>query len=229
MKPSSAAVRRLEALRPWRGVEWDPATRDTKANYRFLVTAVAPRPIAWVTTVDKAGVVNAAPFSWFNAVCPDPPMVMLAIGKRPDGSPKDTLRNIRDVGEFVVNAVPRSAAAAMVASSADYPPGESEVERLSLATRPSKAVRPPRLADSPIHLECRLQEVLTVGRDGNHALVLGTVVHVACDDAVLDERGNVDPSKAQLVGRLGGANYVGTSGFFAIPWPKDPGDAVRRP
>lgn len=222
----------LQLFKPWRlcrTVEWDPATRDAKANYRFLVTAVTPRPIAWVTTVDGKGLVNAAPFSWFNTVCPDPPMVMLAIGLRPDGSPKDTLRNIRATGEFVVNAVVRAAAAAMVASSADFPPEQSEVEALHLATTPSHTVRPPRLADAPIHLECRLDRVIPIGRADNHALVIGNIVHIACDDAVLDARGNVDSSKVSMVGRLGGANYVDTSAFFQIPWPKDPGDAVRKP
>ncbi len=231
MAGSWLAFRGLQLFKPQPldpAVEWDPATRDAKSNYRFLVSAVVPRPIAWVTTVDSRGVVNAAPFSWFNAVCPDPPMVMLAIGKRPDGSPKDTLRNIRDTKEFVVNAVPRAAAAAMVASSADYPPDRSEVEALHLATSPSRTVRPPRLADSAIHLECRLDRVVPIGRDDNHVLVLGIIVHIASDDAVLDARGNVDPNKAIFVGRLGGSNYTDTSDFFAIPWPKDPGDTLRR-
>ncbi|MES2155631.1 MAG: flavin reductase family protein [bacterium] len=210
-------------------MEWDPARRDAKANYRFLVTAVAPRPIAWVTTVDGAGVVNAAPFSWFNTICPDPPMVMLAVGHRPDGSPKDTVRNIRHTGEFVVNVVTRDLAEPMVASSADYAPGQSEVEALHLATAPSRVVRPPRLAASPVHLECRLERILPIGRNDNHMLVLGAVVHIACDDAVLDARGNVDPAKVTLVGRWGGANYVATEHAFQVPWPQDPGDAMRKP
>lgn len=212
-----------------KAVEWAPSERDAKATYRFLTTAVAPRPIAWVTSVNQAGVVNAAPFSWFNSVCPDPPMVMIAIGNRPDGSPKDTVRNIRDTHEFVVNAVPRSLVQVMVDSSADYHPDVSEVDSLGLQTAPSRTVRPPRLADSPIHLECRLERVLPIGRGGNHSLVLGEVVHIAVDDAVLGEKGLVDPTKLTLVGRWGGADYVDTSSRFTVPWPKDPGDPLRKP
>lgn len=209
-------------------MEWEPASRPPKENYRFLVTAVAPRPIAWVTTVDGRGAVNVAPFSWYNTVCPDPPMVMLAIGRRPDGSPKDTLRNAEETGEFVVNAVVRSAAEQMVATAADYPPGTSEADALGLRTLPSRVVRPPRLAASPIHLECRVERILPLGRGGNHSLLLGEVVHIGADDAVLDAKGNVDPAKLTLVARWGGSGYVDTSGLFAIPWPTDPGDALRR-
>jgi flavin reductase (DIM6/NTAB) family NADH-FMN oxidoreductase RutF len=203
-------------------VEWDPAERTGSATYRFLTSAVAPRPIAWVTTVSPAGVVNAAPFSWFNAVCPDPPMVMLAIGSRPDGSPKDTVRNLRETGEFVVNIVPAPLAQVMVQSSAEYPPEVSEVRELGLRTAPSHTVRPPRLADSPVHLECRLHSVTVLGKRDDHTLVLGQVVRMAADDGVLDANGNVDPAKVVLVGRMGGANYVDTSRPFSIPWPGRP-------
>jgi flavin reductase (DIM6/NTAB) family NADH-FMN oxidoreductase RutF len=208
-------------------VDWDPSDRPAKENYRFLTSAVAPRPIAWVTTVSPAGVVNAAPFSWFNTVCPDPPMVMLCIGSRADGSPKDTWRNIRDTGEFVVNAVPREAAESMVASSAEYGPDESEVAALGLATVPSRAVRPPRLAASPVHLECVLDREVTLGRGGDHHLVLGRIVHVAADDAVLDAKGNVDPAKLTFVARMGGANYSDTSARFQVAWPPRAPDRLR--
>lgn len=203
-------------------VEWDPAGRTGSASYRFLTSAVAPRPIAWVTTRSPAGLVNAAPFSWFNTVCPDPPMVMLSIGTRPDGTPKDTLRNLRDTGEFVVNLVPAALARAMVQSSAEYPPDVSEVQALGLATAPSRRVAPPRLAGSPVHLECRLHSLTPLGRRDDHTLVLGEVVHVAADDGVLDANGNVDPAKVTLVGRMGGPNYVDTARPFAIPWPGKP-------
>lgn len=209
-------------------MEWDTAGRDSKSNYRFLTSAVAPRPIAWVTSLDPTtDVLNAAPFSWFNSVCPDPPMLMLAIGSRPDGTPKDTLRNIRASREFVVNVVPHAAASVMVQSSADFPPDVSEAGALGLKTTASQRVKPPRLADSPIHLECKLDRIMTIGRTGDHNLVLGEVVHVGADDGVLDARGNVDPTKLVLVGRLGGANYVDTRNVFTIPWPKDAGDVLR--
>lgn len=208
-------------------MEWNPETRPAKENYRFLTSAVAPRPIAWVTTMSPAGVVNAAPFSWFNSVCPDPPMVMLSIGSRADGSPKDTYRNIRDTKEFVVNAVTREAADAMVATSADYAPDESEVAALGLATVPSRAVRPPRLAASPVHLECVLDREVVLGRGGDHHLVLGRIVHIAADDGVLDAKGNVDPAKATFVARMGGANYTDTSTRFQMAWPERAPDRLR--
>ncbi|MCA1818868.1 MAG: flavin reductase family protein [Thermoplasmatota archaeon] len=208
-------------------VEWDPAARPAKENYRFLTSAVAPRPIAWVTTVDEAGLVNAAPFSWFNSVCPEPPMVMLAIGARADGTPKDTVRNIRATREFVVNVVSRPLAEPMVLSAADYPPDVSEVEELDLVTAPSHAVRPPRLAASPVHLECVLHDVIPLGRD--HSLVLGRIVHVGADDAVLDAKGNIDPAKVTFVGRMGGATYADTSSRFQVAWPEKAVDRLRTP
>ena len=208
-------------------VEADPAARDARANYHFLTSAVAPRPIAWVTTVDATtGVINAAPFSWFNAVCADPPMLMLAIQPRPDGSPKDTARNIRATGEYVVNVAPKAALDAMVQSSGDYAPDVSEVELLGLATAPSRKVRPPRLAASPVHFECRLAQEIPLGR-GPTSLLLGEVVHFAADDAVLDARGNVDPARLTLLGRLGGSEYVGTAAHFTAKRPRIQGDAVR--
>jgi flavin reductase (DIM6/NTAB) family NADH-FMN oxidoreductase RutF len=208
-------------------MEWDTAARSAKEMYRFLTTAVAPRPIAWVTTVSPDGLVNAAPFSWFNTVCADPPMVMLAIGARADGSPKDTLRNIEATREFVVNVATRDAVKEMVATAAEYAPDESEVEALGLATSPSAAVRPPRLAASPVHLECVLHDVHRLGRD--QALVLGRVVHVGADDAVLDAKGNVDPEKVTFAARMGGAWYTDTSSRYQVPWPERPPDGLRGP
>jgi flavin reductase (DIM6/NTAB) family NADH-FMN oxidoreductase RutF len=208
-------------------VEADPASRDARANYHFLTSAVVPRPIAWVTTVDPAsGVVNAAPFSWFNAVCADPPMVMLAILERAPGVPKDTVRNLRATGEFVVNVSPKALAEQMVQTSGDYPPEVSEVHVAGLATAPSRKVRPPRLAASPVHLECRLAQEIPLGRTQKVSLVLGEVVHIGADDAVLDARGNVDPARLAVVARLGGSEYVDTERFFTLKRPKQ-GDAVR--
>jgi flavin reductase (DIM6/NTAB) family NADH-FMN oxidoreductase RutF len=208
-------------------VELDPGTRESRLNYHFLTSAVIPRPIAWVTTLDpKTGVLNAAPFSWFQAVCADPPMVMLAIQHRADGSPKDTVRNIRASGEFVVNVSPKALAAEMVASSGEYPPEVSEVEALGLRTAPSRRLKVPRLADSPVHLECRLHQEIPLGGKGGTSLVLGEVVHLAADDAVLDARGNVDPAKLVLLARLGGKEYVDTERFFTLQRPS-PDDVLR--
>ena len=208
-------------------MELDPATRESRLNYHFLTSAVMPRPIAWVTTVDPAtGVVNAAPFSWFQAVCADPPMVMLAIQRRGDGTLKDTVRNIRATKEFVVNVSPKGLAKEMVQTSGEYGPDVAELEAVGLATAPARKVQPPRIAASPVHLECRLHQEIPLGGQGGTSLLLGEVVHFAADDAVLDARGNVDPAKLTLVARLGGSEYVDTERFFTIKRPVLD-DAVR--
>jgi flavin reductase (DIM6/NTAB) family NADH-FMN oxidoreductase RutF len=201
-------------------MELDPATRESRLNYHFMTSAIVPRPVAWVTTVDPAtGVVNAAPFSWFQAVCADPPMVMLAIQKRSDGSPKDTVRNIRATGEFVVNVSPRALAKEMVQTSGEYGPDVSELAEVGLATAPSRKVRPPRIAASPVHLECRLHSETPLGRGDGTSLIVGEVVHLAADDAVLDARGNVDPARLVVVARMGGAEYVDTERVFTMRRP----------
>lgn len=208
-------------------MELDPATRESRLNYHFLTSAVMPRPIAWVTTLDPAtGVVNAAPFSWFQAVCADPPMVMLAIQHRADGTLKDTVRNIRATGDFVVNVSPKALAAQMVQTSGEYGPEVAELDVVGLATAPSRKVRAPRIAASPVHLECRLHQEIPLGGKGGTSLLLGEVVHLAADDAVLDARGNVDPAKLTLVARLGGSEYVDTAQFFTLKRPVLD-DAVR--
>lgn len=209
-------------------MELDPATRESRANYHFLTSAIVPRPIAWVTTVDaETEVVNAAPFSWFQAVCADPPMVMLAIQRRADGSPKDTVRNIRATKEFVVNVSPKALAREMVQTSGEYGPEVSELAEVGLATAPSRKVRPPRIAASPVHMECRLHQEVALGGNGGTSLLIGEVVHFAADDAVLDARGNVDPAKLALVARMGGAEYVDTERFFTLKRPSMD-DVLRR-
>jgi flavin reductase (DIM6/NTAB) family NADH-FMN oxidoreductase RutF len=140
-------------------MEINAANLDADAAYRLLVGAVVPRPIAWITTVSPSGVVNAAPFSCYTFVCNDPPMLAINIGRR-DGQSKDTARYIRNSGEFVVNVVSENLLEAMHASSAECGPEISEVEALKIAVVPSIAVRPPRIAASPINLECHLDNVI---------------------------------------------------------------------
>lgn len=197
-------------------MEWSPADRSPAAHYHFLTSAVAPRPIAWVTTVDDAGTVNCAPFSYYQAVCSDPPMLMLSLSDRPGGGPKDTLRNLEATGEFVVHAAPAGQARAVVDTAAPHPPGVSETDLLGLETRPSSVVRPPRLAASPVAMECRLVETRRFGDRLRVTVVFGEVVRFHADDAVLDDRGNVRPDAVGFLARLGGHHYAAVRETFEV-------------
>ncbi len=131
--------------------------------YQTLVSVVTPRPIAWVTTIDRDDRVNLAPFSFFNAFGANPPVVVFSPTLRRDGSKKDTLLNVEATREFVVNAAVAPLATQVNASSKELPPGESEVEYVGLHTVPSVKVKPPRLAESPVNLECKLIQVVPIG------------------------------------------------------------------
>jgi flavin reductase (DIM6/NTAB) family NADH-FMN oxidoreductase RutF len=197
-------------------MEIDAEKLDADAAYRLLVGAVVPRPVAWITTVSASGLINAAPFSCYTFVCNDPPMLAINIGRR-DGELKDTARNIRESGEFVVNVVSENLLESMHASSAECGPEISEVEALRIATAPSVAVRPPRIAASPVNLECRLDRVLELGRLRNE-LVFGRIVHFHVSDAVC-ERGRIDSEKLHPVARLAGRQYARLGGIVRLPPP----------
>ncbi|WP_458094015.1 flavin reductase family protein [Roseomonas sp. WA12] len=162
---------------------------------------IAPRPIGWITTVDEAGRVNLAPYSFFNAFNSNPPIVGFASEGR-----KDSLRNIEATGEFVCNLVTRPLADAMNRSSIPLPPGQSEMEHAGIAAAPSRLIRPPRVAETPAALECRLLQVVTMrGLDGQALdthLVLGQVVGVHIDRAYLKD-GIFDTKAAKPIGRCG--------------------------
>jgi flavin reductase (DIM6/NTAB) family NADH-FMN oxidoreductase RutF len=188
--------------------------------YRTLVDVVTPRPIAWVTTVDAQGRVNLAPFSFFNAFGSNPPVVVFSPTRRRDASKKDTLLNVEATGEFVVNAAVASLAEQVIDSSRELPPGESEVEYVGLHTVPSVKVRPPRLAESPVNLECRVVQIVPVGTGPIAAnLVIGEVLAIHVADHVLDPKGKVDPRKLRTIARLGGDWYCHTSDLFEMKRP----------
>jgi flavin reductase (DIM6/NTAB) family NADH-FMN oxidoreductase RutF len=189
--------------------------------YRMLIGIVTPRPIAWVTSVDLQGRVNLAPFSFFNAFGANPPVVVFSPGLRRDGTKKDTLLNVEATGEFVVNAAVESLAEQVNLSSKELPHGQSEVELTGLSLQPSLRVKPPRLAESPVHMECKVLQIVPVGNgpaSGN--LVIGEVILIHVDDAVLDARGNVDPRKLKTIARLGGDDYCRTSDLFQMIRPQ---------
>jgi flavin reductase (DIM6/NTAB) family NADH-FMN oxidoreductase RutF len=210
----------------------DPSERTSRQLYKLMVSAVVPRPIAWVSTRSAAGVINVAPFSYFQVVGSRPPMVSICIGPRKwDGEvvDKDTLRNIEETGELVVNIATVDAVEAVNASSAEYPPEVSERDALRLETIPSDLVAPPRLAASPIHFECRRERVLRLGQAPQTAMVIGEVVRFHIADALWDaEADAIDPGRLRPLARLGGSLFAELGELLSHPRPPAPHAARSR-
>jgi flavin reductase (DIM6/NTAB) family NADH-FMN oxidoreductase RutF len=201
-------------------VQIDVARAGVVEVYRLLVGVVTPRPIAWVTSIDPEGHVNLAPFSFYNAFGANPPVVVFSPTLRRDGSRKDTLRNVEATGEFVLNGAVESLAEPMNLTSKEIPFGHSEAELAGLNLLPSVKVKPPRVAGTPVHLECTLIQVVPVGQGPIAAnLVIGEVVMLHIDDGVLDEKGAVDPRKLRSIARLGGDYYCRTTDLFEMKRP----------
>jgi len=188
--------------------------------YHLLVGIVTPRPIAWVTTIDPEGRVNLAPFSFFNAFSANPPVVVFSPTLRRDGSKKDTLRNVETTGEFVLNAAVESLAEKINLSSKELHYGQSEVDLTGLSLLPSLKVKPPRLAETPVTMECKLLQIVRLGEGpiaGN--LVIGEILVMHIDETVLDGKGRIDPRKLKTIARLGGDYYCRTSDLFEMKRP----------
>ncbi len=199
----------------------DVASSPVLDVYRALVGIVTPRPIAWVTTLDAEGRVNLAPFSFFNVFGANPPVVVFSPTLRRDGTPKDTLRNVQSSGEFVLNAAVAELAEAVNLTSKELPPGQSEADLAGLTLVPSSKVRPPRVGQSPVHLECTLRQVLPIG-DGpiSANLVIGEVLLIHVADDLLDDLGRIDPRKYQTIARLGGDWYCRATDLFTMTRPE---------
>jgi len=178
-----------------------------RAVYALLTQLVVPRPIAWISSLGPDGTRNIAPHSYFNIVSDSPPVVHFT-----SGGEKDTLRNVRSSGEFVVNVVSRELVEAMNLTAVDFPPGEDEFVWAGLESAPSKTVAVPRVAAARAVLECRVHSELTIG---NGTMVFGEVLHVATDDDVWVE-GVVAPERLAAVGRLGGSAYAPTDQPFRL-------------
>lgn len=197
---------------------FDLETLDDAFGYKLLTATVQPRPIAWVTTLGADGAVNCAPFSFFNAMGGAPPIVALGLQPRA-GALKDTARNITETGEFVVNLVPFRLAEAMNITCVDAPPGVNELELAGLAAAPSVKVAPPRIAESPISLECRVLQIVESGP--LQRVVIGQVLalHVA-DDLVSDPaRGHLKTRELDLITRGGGQDYLRQGAVFSMARP----------
>jgi flavin reductase (DIM6/NTAB) family NADH-FMN oxidoreductase RutF len=189
---------------------------ESRDRYKLLTALIVPRPIAWVTSLSPTGAVNAAPFSFFNVFSEDPPIVMIALNKRPDGRTKDTQGNILRSKEFVVQIADEPLAEAMHKSSGDFPPDVSEIEQLGLTLAPSVGVGPPRIATAPFALECRLWKVIEVGDD--RVLIMGEGIHFHVRDDLWDhERMRVRDEAYFPVGRMFADRYVKTRDRLMFP------------
>ncbi len=199
-------------------IELDLLTTHADRAYPILAGLVTPRPIAWVTTMNEDGSVNAAPFSFFNMFGDEPPLVIFAPGNRNDGSPKDTARNCERTGEFVVNLVDEALAEVMVRTAASLPYGVSEAEREKLDTAASSAVAPPRIAAAPAALECKVH---SIQRIGENRLVLGIVQRVQVREEFWDpETLRVRGERFHPVGRMSVPNwYCRTGDLFEMIRP----------
>lgn len=193
-------------------VSLEPAALESGAAYHLLNSLVVPRPIAWVSTRSEKGVANLAPHSYFTVLAPDPPTICFS-----SGGEKDSLRNARFTGDFVVNIVGEELAEAMNHTSADFPPEESEFTAAGLTPIPSDLVRAPRLAEAPASMECRLLQVLEIGRTPNY-VVIGEVVRFHVAERVWRD-GRVDMAALRPVGRLAGSGYSYTRDLFRMDRP----------
>ena len=186
-------------------MELDLEGKHADRAYAVLASLVIPRPIAWVTTMNAAGELNAAPFSFFNVLGANPPIVGFGRGDREDGEPKDTARNVRLTHEFVVNLVDESVAEAMNQTAASLPYGENELTLAGLKTRPSSTIRPPRIAESPASLECVEWGTLQIG---DNRLVIGLVKRIHARDELIDmETLRIRSEHFHAIGRMASPNW----------------------
>lgn len=193
---------------------------DHGLRYNPLKACVVPRPIGWITSMSAAGVVNLAPFSFFNILSYDPPFVMFSAGTHErDGGPKDTVANVEATGEFVYNMATWAQREAMNQTASIVERGVDELRAAGLEACPSRLVRPPRVAGSPVHFECRLHAVVTLpGRTpaAKHSLVIGRVVAVHIDDAALTPDGRIDVVRLRPIARLGYKEYTSVDSVFEM-------------
>ncbi len=188
---------------------------DWQTQYKLLCGSVTPRPIALVTTLGPKGP-NAAPFSFFNAVGSGPAMLAFSVGARPDG-PKDTIANIRAIPEFVVHIVSDAIKDGMNVCGTDYAYGVNELAEAGFTAVPSVKVRPPRIAEAPVAMECKLVQIVELGQRPNY-LVIGEVVHFHYHDGIVNDRFHVDVGRINPIGRLAGkGGYTRVTDRFEMP------------
>lgn len=199
-------------------MEFDFSCLAGAERYKLMSATITPRPIAWLTTLSREGVRNAAPYSFFNMMSAEPPLVAIGIMRRPDGSYKDSARNIIETREFVVNLVSEADALAMNLTCIDAPPDVDELGLGLIGTAPSSAIAPPRIASAPVAMECRLFQSIDAGLS---TIILGEVLHFHIDDALVDpSKLHVDTLAMRLVARMHGAGwYARSTDLFQLERP----------
>ena len=194
-----------------------PAEVEPPIVYSTMIRAITPRPIAWVSTVSPNGVSNLAPFSYFNGVCSRPAALSFSPVNKPDGSKKDTVRNIEANGQFVVNVVPFKLARQMLSTASELDYEESEFEIAGVSAIPSHTVEVPSVAESPIRFECKLIQIVPVGEGPLAAnLIIGEILLMDIDESVLNDKQKIDPELVDTIGRMGGIEYCRTTDRFKI-------------
>jgi flavin reductase (DIM6/NTAB) family NADH-FMN oxidoreductase RutF len=199
----------------------DPAALSEDAAYFWQIATIVPRPIAWVTTRNEDGSTNLAPFSFFTGICSDPPLCLICVSRRErDGQDvvKDTRRNIERTGEYVIHVVTDALVGRMNQTSGDYAYGVDELALVGVTPLPADRVQVPRIAESPVAMECRLHQLHEVGRSGT-AIIVGEILLWHVSDDVLTG-GRVDFGKLDAIGRMGGAHYARTRDRFELRRPK---------
>ena len=203
---------------------FDPNNLLTKDLHKLLLTAVAPRPIAFASTIDSRGNVNLSPFSYFNVFSSNPPILIFSPSRRVrDNSTKHTVQNSDETREVVINIVDYSIVEQMSDSSKEYPKGVNEFNETGLTEVKSLKVKPPRVLESPVSFECVVDNIISLGENGGAGqLVIAKVVHIHVNSDLIDRNGEVDPTKLDLVARLGGDWYsrVTKESMFTISKPE---------
>jgi flavin reductase (DIM6/NTAB) family NADH-FMN oxidoreductase RutF len=204
-------------------MEIDPTTISYKSVYKIMTGSILPRPIGWISSIDSSGRPNLAPFSFFNAVCSNPPTVLFCSSIRgSDGKTKDTLNNVRATNEFVVNIVTEELLQAMNASSIEAPPDFDEFNYAGLTLAPSVMIKPPRVKESPIHYECRVKQIIDISdQPGGASIVIGSILHIHVDDGVMFGEDKIDLTALKPIGRLMGSGYCRVTDIIEIERPKN--------
>jgi flavin reductase (DIM6/NTAB) family NADH-FMN oxidoreductase RutF len=203
---------------------FDPETLETRDLHKLLLSAVAPRPIAFASTIDSKGNVNLSPFSYFNVFSSNPPILIFSPSRRVrDNTTKHTLQNADETREVVINMVDYSIVEQMSQSSNEYAKGVNEFTETGLTQVNSVKVKPPRVLESPVSFECVVDNIISLGENGGAGqLVIAKVVHIHVNSELLDSNDQIDPTKLDLVARLGGDWYtrVSKESMFTISKPE---------